>query len=336
MRPRHLQVAGFLAATAWYLCAVALAGSAASGLGFRIGLGVWQPVLQGLFEVFLVVVGVSLLAGIERRRTPLRLLLGFPLRRTSKKEWAEGAALGWALAAGLVLATLPAGMPSVQLWTAARSWEMAVLNVLALALISLAFAMGLFGYGFQRLIEGVGRARATVLMCLAGGLYGMFATGVPGSGGRVLVYIFATLLLCLSWLRTHGLWLMWGLSFAWAAALGILFGVPVAGSSTFSSVVDMRLRGPVWLTGADFGPFVSLPMIALMIVAVPLLVRITSDYAWDYTHPTIIPGGYPVDVPPPAAHGAMETAAAAVPMLVQILPATPEQQMCDDRPGREG
>lgn len=334
-RPRHLLVAGFLAATAWYLCAVVLAGSAAAGLGFRIGLGVWQPVLQGLFEVFLVVVGVSVLAGVERRRAPLRLLLGLPLRGTAKKEWAEGAALGWAIAVIVVIATLPAGMPSVQLWTAGRSWEMALLDVLALGLMSLAFSIGLFGYGFQRLIEGVGSARATLLMCLAGGLYGIFATRLPSSGGRVLVYVVATLLLCLCWLRTNGLWLMWGLTFASAGALGVLFGLPLGGSSTFASVVEMRLRGPVWLTGGEFGPADSLPMLALLIAAIPVLVRMTSDYAWDYTHPPIIPGGYPVDVPPPAVHGEMERVAAvpaSVPALVQILPAAAPSEPAESGP----
>ena len=36
------------------------------------------------------------------------------------------------------------------------------------------------------------------------------------------------------------------------------------------------------------------------------LYRVTTDYAWDYTHPPIIPGGYDVTIPPPAAHLAME------------------------------
>ena len=50
--------------------------------------------------------------------------------------------------------------------------------------------------------------------------------------------------------------------------------------------------------------------------------RVTRDYAWDYTQPVIIPGGYPMDVPPTAAHTAMEQQATATSQpLVQILPA---------------
>jgi len=57
-------------------------------------------------------------------------------------------------------------------------------------------------------------------------------------------------------------------------------------------------------------------------------VRATDDYAWDYTHPPIIPAGYDVTILPPAAHVAMEEAAKAAPVspasLVQILPAAPQ------------
>lgn len=327
-RPRHLHFAGFLAATAWYFCATVLAASAADGLGYRIGLGPWQPVLRGLFEVFLIALGVMLLAGVERRKTPLRLLLGLPLRKTARKEWAEGAAVGWAIAVFSVVAMLPTGAPSVQLWTGWRAWEMALLNLVAMGLLSLGFAIGLFGYGYHRLIDGIGPTRATVIMCLAGGVYGLAGMGFAGSsGGRVLMSVLATLVLCVCWLRTHGVWLLWGLAFAWAAALGVLFGMPLAGSSTFGSVVDMRSSGPVWLTGGEFGPADALPTVILLLAAIPLVMKLTSDYAWDYTHPPIVAGGYPVDVAPPRAHDEMERGAAVaptVPVLVQILPSTPQ------------
>ena len=50
------------------------------------------------------------------------------------------------------------------------------------------------------------------------------------------------------------------------------------------------------------------------------LYRITGEYAWAYTHPPIVAGGYPMDVAPPAAHIAMEAVAPAP--LGQILGAT--------------
>jgi hypothetical protein len=58
-----------------------------------------------------------------------------------------------------------------------------------------------------------------------------------------------------------------------------------------------------------------------------VLVRVTGDYAWEYTHPPIVAGGYDVTVAPPAAHLAMEQAAQTAPApagLVQIQPLTPQ------------
>jgi hypothetical protein len=64
----------------------------------------------------------------------------------------------------------------------------------------------------------------------------------------------------------------------------------------------------------------------LLLAAIPILVRATSDYAWEYTHPPLIPGGYDVSIAPPAAHVAMEQAgeSAQPASLVQILPSTPQ------------
>jgi hypothetical protein len=151
--------------------------------------------------------------------------------------------------------------------------------------------------------------------------------GTP-DGTRLLVAILAAVLLCLCWFRTHGLWLLWGLHFAWAASTAVLFGLPLGGDTSFSSVVDTRAVGPLWLTGGSFGPLAALISIALVIAAIPILVRATRDYAWDYTHPPLIPAGYDVTIAPPAAHAAMEQAAlAAQPVnpasLVQILPVAP-------------
>src|ERR1019366_7615145 len=68
-------------------------------------------------------------------------------------------------------------------------------------------------------------------------------------GTRILVAMLGSLLLCICWLRTHGLWLLWGLHFAWAASTGVLFGLPLGGDVSFSSIIDTRASGPAWLPG---------------------------------------------------------------------------------------
>jgi hypothetical protein len=330
-RPRSLQFALFVTSVIWYLCAHMLSESAASGISQRLDLDDWRPLLAALFLLFLVVCGFSLLRAIEQRRAPLRLTLGLPRRSTSRGEWAMGLAFGWGMAVAAVLPMALVGALSVQFWTAPRAFELLALSLATLAVATLAHTLGILGYGFQRLIEATGPTRATLIIV---GLAALHAGLTPtpygtADGTRILVEMLSSLLLCVCWLRTHGLWLGWGLHFGWAASTGVLFGLPLSGDVSLSSVVDTRTGGPVWLTGGSYGPAAAAFSVVLLLVALSLLVRATSDYAWDYTHPPIIPGGYDVTIPPPAAHIAMEEAAlAAAPVtpgsLVQILPATPQ------------
>ena len=112
-----------------------------------------------------------------------------------------------------------------------------------------------------------------------------------------------------AWLRTHGLWLAWGMHFAWNASMGVLFGLPVAGSVDYSTLIQTSTFGstaglPAETTAPKAQPSPLIALIAGLIV----LVRTTRDYAWNYTHAPIVAGGYPMDVAPPAAHTAMEQA----------------------------
>lgn len=323
-RPRNLQIAAFIAALAWYFCAEALAATAVSGLGSRIDLGWLRGLLEGGFQLFLVIVGVGLLAAIERRRAPLRLTLGLPARSSAPTEWAEGAALGWGIAVVCVLPLLLGGSFDVRFWSAPRAWELALFNVMILALLSLAGALGIYGYALQRLIEAIGPTRSTVVLSLLAALYSGLNPNYGGATGlRATVAFLGTILLCLCWIRTHGLWLLWGLHFAWSAAIGVLFGLPLGGSTSYSSVIESRSFGPLWLTGGNYGPGAALATAVCVLAAMIVLVRLTSDYAWNYTRSPIIPAGFEVEIPPPAAHTAMEAAPPPTPPLVQILPATP-------------
>jgi hypothetical protein len=112
--------------------------------------------------------------------------------------------------------------------------------------------------------------------------------------------------------------------------------LPLAGDISFGSVVDTRAVGPVWLTGGSHGPAAAAVSILVLIAAIPVLVRITDDYAWEYTRPEIVSGGYDVTIAPPAAHVAMERqvqeAEAARPPLVQIQPLAPSPSPADQVP----
>ena len=184
------------------------------------------------------------------------------------------------------------------------------------------------GCPFRCLIGAVGPSMAGILMMLGSGFAAWRNPYTPRAG--ILAAMLLTLLLSVGWLRTHGVWLSWGLHFALVASMGVLFGLPVAGSSELGSMVRGSTYGPDWLTGGDFGPAAALFSLVVMLAGLVAVFRATRDYAWRYTHPPIVAGGYEVVVAPPAAHTAMEQAAKA-PALVQILPSAP-QGLSAERP----
>jgi uncharacterized protein len=328
-RSRSSQFAVFFAAIAWYFCAISLARSASSGLAVRFDLIDAQSLIEAICLLFLTIVGFAFLRILERRRAPLGMTIGLPRRVTSRAEWATGAAIGWGIAVAAVLPMVFARALNVRFWTAPRAYELLALNLVTLALFALTAMLAYAGYPFQRLIEAVGPTRATILMALFAGVLRMIEQNSPvaNPGTAIFVAVVGSLLISIAWLRTHGLWLSWGLTFAWNASLAMLFGLPIQGFTGYASVIDTRSHGPLWLTGGSYGPAGGLLAAIFFLAAIPILVLVTSDYAWDYTRPPLIPAGYDVTIPPPAAHVAMEQAALeAQPVnpasLVQILPAT--------------
>jgi hypothetical protein len=311
----------FLAAILWFFCARVLSTGAAEVFDFRFGLGDAMPLISAVLLLGLLVCGFALLREMGGRRTSLGNALGLPRRATARAEWATGAAIGWGLAVAAVLPLALARALDVRLWLAPRAYELVGLNLATLAVQTLAAVMVFAGYPYQRLIDAVGRTRATLLMVLLFGLSKSIAIHAAGLTlpAAVPIALLGGLLIALAWLRTHGLWLGWGIAFAWNASVALVFGLPIQDFSVFSCVMETRAIGPAWFTGGEYGPSAAWLTILLLIAAIPILTRATDDYAWEYTRPPLIPGGFDVTIAPPAAHVAMEQAAP----LVQILPSTP-------------
>lgn len=327
---RTLQFALFVTSAAWFFCSDALAGRAAQGFAVRWDIALARPLLTAVFLLFLLGVGFSLLQSIAGGRASLGEVVGLPRRPTAGREWVQGAALGWGL---VVLAVLPmalAGAFYVQIWSQPRAFGLLLLNLATLAVAALAEEVAFRGYPYRRLIEALGPAKATALLALlfgAGHALNHYATWTS-----VLVTVLAGLLLSIGWLRTHGLWLCWGLHFAWNACVAILFGLPLSGMNDFSSVVQTRTFGRLLLTGGDYGPEGAVFTAVVLLIGIAVLVRITRDYAWDYTHKLIVAAGYPTEVAAPAAHVAMEQQASVstAGSLVQILPTTPQSRSVEE------
>jgi uncharacterized protein len=330
---RILQLALFVTSAAWILCAQAVAARAAQGFALRFYFLPGRPLLAALFFLFLLALGFSILQSIFQRRTSLRDVLGLPKRSTAGREWTLGAAIGWG---SMVLAILPmtlAGDLRVSFWASPRSFWLLLVNLATIAAAALAEEVAFRGFPYRRLIEAIGPVSATIAMSIFFGL--LHALNPNATMGSVLVTMLAGLLFSIAWLRTHGLWLPWGVHFAWNASMGLLFGLPVSGITAFSTVVQTRAVGPLWLTGGDYGPEGALFTFLVLFIAIGILVRLTRDYAWQYTHRPIVAAGYAMDAPPPAAHVAMEQQARpapAAPSLVQILPVTPQSRSVSDEP----
>ena len=328
---KTLDLAISIAAITWFLAARELASRSASGISQRLDLLALGSVLKPLFLLFLLLVGFYALDLISHRRSSTRALLGLPARPTAWQEWSIGAAVGWS---ALLLSLVPVlifGSLHIQLWTEPRAFLYLAASLIGAALAALALEVAFRGYAFRRLIEATGPVGATLTLSL---LYGLLFAFSPGSTGfGVLVMALLGLLLSVCWLRTHGLWLGWGLNFGFTATLGILFGLPVAGSTDLASVFQSSAAGRHTITGGDFGLEAALFTPFVLLLAIAAVTRLTRDFAWNYTHKPIVPAGYPMDVAPPPAHAAMEVqAAAAPPPLVQILPTTPQQRSVIDPP----
>jgi membrane protease YdiL (CAAX protease family) len=210
----------------------------------------------------------------------------------------------------------------VHFFTDPRSFLLVITNLLTLLVAALAEEVAFRGYPFRSLIRAIGPVTATILMAILFGLVHILNPNATGIG--LLIAMLAGVILSIAWLRTHGLWLGWGLHFAWNASMGILFGLPVSGLTDFSTVIQTDAYGRRWLTGGDYGPEAAFFTIFACLASIIVLVFLTREYAWNYTHLPIVAAGYPLDVPPPAAHAAMEQEAQARPAsLVQILPTTP-------------
>jgi len=300
----------FLAAT-WFMVASKLA--AIAGLITR---GDWAEFLYRSFLLVLLLVGFSLMGMLLDGQDEPFKAMGFVKRATAWREWGIGAALGWG---SVVLAVLPMavmGAMRTTFWTEPRAFYLFAINLVVLAVAALVETVAFQGYPFQRLIEAIGPTGATVATAVLFGVIHIYNT--DASLISVLVTMFAGVLLSVAYLRTRALWLAWGFHLAWNLSMGVFFGLPVSGFTTFSTILQTDTVGPHWLTGGAYGPEAGLFTFLVLIVGIIVLVRVTRDYAWEYTHNPIVSAGYAVEVEPPKAHVEMEAKAAAAPVLVQI------------------
>ena len=307
----------FLLAAAWFLFSDLVAMRAASGLGF----GDYLEPLYRVFLLFLLVLGYSLMSLLTQRGTAPRKSIGLDARPGWKREWALGAAVGWSAVVICILPTAIIGGLVITIFTNVHQYWVLVLDLIALLAGTLAVEVGFRGYAFQRLVDAMGPFMGTFFMAVVFAIWRTHST--PTSTAAVLFSFLFGWVLCLAALRTRALWVSWGLHFAWAAAMSMLFGLTIAGGMNYSPIFVTNPVGPTWITGGLQGPEGSIFGLIVGVALLVAIVRVTSDLKYRYGFPEIVPAGIPVDLDAAGRRqheAAQAHAAPAETPLVQIQP----------------
>jgi membrane protease YdiL (CAAX protease family) len=293
-----------------------------------------QNLLESLFLLFLAVIGFRALDFVATRGAHRKEMLGLPRRTTAGREWGSGFAVGWGLCLAAVLPALLSGHFHAVLNHGAGVAPGIVAAVATLAVAALAEEVIFRGYAFRRLVKGMGPAWASLVMSVVFAWVLLGGNRPRNLGWALLDAFLFGVLLAMCYLRTHGLWVGWGLHFGYRVMMAVVLGLPIVGRSDFGSLMDGNASGPRWLSGGAFGLDAAGWTAVVMLAGMAVVYRVTKDWAWAYTLPEILPAGYEVVVAPPPAHVAMEKAAAPPP-LVQILPVTPQSFSVRDEVGRK-
>jgi uncharacterized protein len=317
-RGRFRAYVEFVVALLYFFLARALARHGAQGLASEQ----WAPLVEQGMLFFLLLIGYAAFGySLDRQVHPVSAQ-GLPRRQGWPGEAGLGVAVGWSLAIVCVVPMLLAGGIEIVLIFQPSAWGWLLADAAFFALTALAEEIAFRGYGFQRFAYAVGPLGAALGFAA---YYAIVQAQLPGSGNSsIAVSLALSLVLSTAYLRTKALWLSWGLNFGWKASRALIFGLAVSGVSSHSPVVQGDPMGPFWLTGGGYGLDASWVAFVALLVAIPVVFKVTRDLDYQYNAPVIIAGGIPVDLDAAARRqheAAMGTAEPAVAGLVQIFPA---------------
>ena len=324
----------FLTAILYFFVARGLARHGADVLASGPSPALGSPLVeQTMLALFLLFGYAAMGFWFDRQAYPISEQ-GFPRRKGWTREWAMGLATGWALAVACVLPMVIFGGIAVTVTAQLPAWLGLLADAAFFAAVALTEEVAFRGYGFQRFAEAVGPVGASLVFAA---YYALVQATIPGSGrASILVSVVLALVLSTAYLRTRALWVSWGLNFGWKASRALLFGLAVSGDGMHSSVVQGDPMGPFWLTGGAYGLDGTWIAFIALLVALPVVVRLTRDLDFQYNAPVLEPAGIPVDLDAAAraqhekAMGAQEP---APPALVQIAAAPSSQP---ERPENSG
>jgi hypothetical protein len=309
----------FIAAVLYFFVVRSFARNAA----IAVHHDAWAPLVdQFLFVVFLIL-GYAAFGSLFDKQVGSIAAQGLPLRPGWTREVGAGMAVGWGAVVVCVLAMALFGGIAVVITTQPSAWSWLLIDAAYFALLTLGEEVAFRGYGFQRFTAVVGSSGAAFGYAL---FYAIVYALLPGAtNASIAISVVFSFLLTTAYLRARALWVSWGLNFGWKASQALVFGLTVRGVSSHSPVIEGNPMGPFWLTGGGFGIDASWFACLVLLIAFPVVYRVTRDLDFRYNAPVIVPGGIPVDLDAAARrqHEAAMAPAAdpAAPALVQILPA---------------
>ncbi|MGH9606042.1 MAG: CPBP family glutamic-type intramembrane protease [Terracidiphilus sp.] len=319
----------FVVAVLYFFLAQIVARRGAAGLAS----GPWVPLATQAMLVFLLLVGYAAMGFWFNGQLHPVSRQGFPLRPGWPREAGIGLAVGWAVALACVLPVVLIGGIAIVLSLVPSAWGWLAADAAFFALFALAEEIAFRGYAFQRLVHSVGPLGASLGFAA---YYAIVQSLLPGSTrASFAVSVALALLLAAAYLRTKALWLSWSLNFGFRASRALVFGLAVAGIDDKSPVVQGNPMGPFWVTGGGFGLDGTWITLAVLLLAIPVVFRVTRDLDFRYNAPVIEPAGIPVDLDAAARaqhEAAIGPAQPAQPSLVQIAPALAAAPDSDPEP----
>ncbi len=138
------------------------------------------------------------------------------------------------------------------------------------------------GYIFQRIMEMIGPAAATLLLSAG---FALAHAANPNVTPMSLGVIFlGGIFFSLCYLRSGSLWLPIGAHLAWNMALGKVLGLPVSGQDFGASLLRTAVVGPDIITGGAFGPEGGAATIVALAIGIVLVARGGLVDLSPYTH----------------------------------------------------
>ncbi|HSA91564.1 MAG TPA: CPBP family intramembrane glutamic endopeptidase [Terriglobales bacterium] len=267
----------------WISAVLFVVANIAAGIATRVVMGTtgWasagaaEAVYRPLALALSLAAFCAMLRLFDRAEGNPLSAMGLGLERAWLRESLVGTALGVGMVTLAVGAIATFGHLSFRTIAAPGVVWYVLVDLWVLLTAAMLEEVAFRGYPFQRLVEGIGAAGAILLLSA---LFGLIHAANPHArllGWGTFNTVFIGALLAISYLRTGGLWMPWGIHFGWNAMLGLVFGLPVSGVTQFAVVVRGTAEGPQWLTGGSYGIEASATGAVVIALGMAVLLRIT-------------------------------------------------------------